>query len=111
MKFKKPSNTICLVVVILLLFILCCGAFVYSQINDLTAPLEGERIYITGEVLVESTYVNFEVIEQSKGYTIFRDNQTDILYLEFKRNGYSSAITVLLNTDGTPKTYSQFVGG
>ena len=111
MKFKKPSNTICLIVVLLLIFILLCGAFVYSQIVDLTEPLSVEQSYVEGEQMFISTYAQFEIIEQKKEYTILRDAQTDVLYIEFKRNGYSSALTVLVNADGTPKTYSQFIGG
>jgi archaellum component FlaG (FlaF/FlaG flagellin family) len=111
MNFKKPSNTICLIVVVLLLFILCCGAFVYSQINDLTEPLENEHVYKAGEKLADSVYTDFEIIEQRKEYTILRDAQTDVLYIELRRNGYSSALTVLFNADGTPKTYSQFLDG
>ena len=111
MDWKRPSGTICLVVVVLLLFILLCGAFMFSQISDLTEPLEGKQTYTTGQKTFESTYADFEIIEQGPEFTILRDTQTDVLYIEFKRNGYSSALTVLVNADGTPKTYSQFVGG
>ena len=110
MKFKKPSNTICLIVVMLLIFILLCGAYVYSQIVNVTQPLAGPNRN-NGEIMFISDYVEFELIEQDTTHTIFRDTQTDVLYVEFKRNGYSSALTVLLNADGTPKTYSQFIGG
>lgn len=107
---KKPSGTICLVVVVLLVFILLCGAVMYTQITKVTQPL-GSQNYTIGEKTFESTYAEFEIIEQGQEYTILRDAQTDVLYMEFKRNGYSSALTVLLNADGTPKTYSQFIGG
>lgn len=110
MDWKKPSGTICLVVVVLLIFILSCGAIMFSQISNLTEPLEGGN-YTIGQKTFESTYAEFEIIEQGPEYTIIRDAQTDVLYMEFKRNGYSSALTVLVNADGTPKTYSQFVGG
>ena len=111
MKFKKPSNTICLIVVMLLIFILLCGAYVYSQIVNLTEPLAVDQYYTNGEIMFTSDYAEFEIIEQETEYTILRDTQTDVLYIEFKRNGYSSALTVLVNADGTPKTYSQFIGG
>jgi hypothetical protein len=110
MKFKKPSNTICLVVVLLLVFILISGAFVYSQIYHLVTPL-GETEIISGKVIIDSPYVELDVIEQENQYTILRDKQTDVLYIELRRNGYSSAVTVLLNEDGTPKKYSQFIDG
>ena len=110
MKFKKPSNTICLIVVLLLIFILLCGVYVYSQIVNVTEPLAGQN-HTDGEIMFTSDYAEFEIIEQKTEYTILRDTQTDVLYIEFKRNGYSSALTVLVNADGTPKTYSQFIGG
>ena len=110
-KFKKPSNTICLIVVMLLIFILLCGAFVYSQIVSLIAPLDVEHDHDNDGIVVSSTYVEFEIVEDATEHTIYRDNLTDVLYIEYKRNGYSSAMTVLMNTDGTPKTYSQFIGG
>lgn len=111
MDWKKPSGTICLVVVVLLIFSILCGAFIYTQIIDLAEPLEGGPSYSIGQKTFESTYAEFEIIEQGPEFTILRDTQTDVLYMEFKRNGYSSALTVLVNADGTPKTYSQFVGG
>ena len=95
----------------LLIFILLCGAFVYSQIVNLTEPLADGQQYTNGEQMFTSVYAQFEIIDQDTEYTILRDAQTDVLYIEFKRNGYSSALTVLLNADGTPKTYSQFIGG
>ena len=91
------------------MFILCCGAFVYTQIVNLTEPLEVERLYITGDNVINSTYAELEIIEHKPEYTVFRDLQTDVLYIELKRNGYSSALTVLLNADGSPKMYSQFL--
>lgn len=108
---KKPSSTVCLIVVVLLLFILLCGIFMHIQIDYLLDPLKGNQNLTESQTVLESTYVNFEIIEQGKEYTIFRDAQTDVLYIEYKRNGYSSAMTVLLNADGSPKTYSQYIGG
>lgn len=104
--FKKPSNTICLVVVMLLILVVSCCAFFYVEANRLIEQLNT----VEGNV-VSSEYVSFSIIENEETYTIYRDDTTDILYIELKRNGYSSALTILFNEDGTPKKYGQYNNG
>lgn len=111
MQFKKPRNTMWLIIIMLLIFSILCGAFIYTQIVKLIQPLNEKQRQENETIVVDSTYAEFDIIEENNTHTIYRDTQTDVLYIEFKRNGYSSAMSVLMNADGTPKTYSQYIGG
>ena len=102
MKFKKPSNTVCLIVLALLVFIVFCTAILFHEVRKVVTPLDTNGNTIT------SVYADFQEIESSEEYSIYRDIETDVLYIEMRRNGYSSALSPLYNGDGTLKKYSQF---
>ncbi len=102
MKLKKPSNTVCLIVVALLVFILFCTTILVHEIKKIITPLD------TNENTITSVYADFEEIESTIEYSIYRDIETDVLYIEIRRNGYSSALSPLFNSDGSLKKFSQF---
>lgn len=55
---------------------------------------------------VHSKYIDMELVEEYDGYDIYRDTNTNVLYLVV--GGYStSLITPILNSDGTPKLYEE----
>lgn len=55
---------------------------------------------------VKSRYCNMEAVEVTEGGIIYRDTNTDVLYLAV--GGYSSfGLTPILNADGTARLYSE----
>lgn len=54
--------------------------------------------------IVHSRYIYLVDVEQGDGYVIYRDTETEVMYLCI--GGYSAAMmTPILNSDGTPKLY------
>lgn len=56
---------------------------------------------------INSKYISMQLVEEGDAYFIYRDVNTDVLYLAVK-GGYSSLLTPILNADGTPRLYSNF---
>lgn len=104
-KYKFPSFSICMVVVLLLMFVVLMISIIIARIQSVTNPLNDNMI---NESAISSMYVDLEIVEKDQYHTIYVDNQTGILYMEIKSNGYSSALTVLLKEDGTPKKLSDY---
>lgn len=47
--------------------------------------------------------------ELADGYSIFEERETGICYLEYK-GSFGKGITVMLNPDGTPRTWGEMEG-
>ena len=95
MKSKKPSNTMCVMVVVLLVFILLICGFFYRQIDIITEPLvEVDEMY----KVTNSEYANLEIIDSGVTYNIYKDIDTDVLYIELSIfvSGNSFAIILFL---------------
>lgn len=55
---------------------------------------------------VQSKYIKLTVVEQGDSYFIYRDTNTNVMYLCI--GGYNSAMmTPILNSNGTPKIYKE----
>lgn len=106
-KYKRPTTTVCLLVILLLIFIICITILTIQQVAKIIDPLFNDNRDMQNEYVIESSYVNLEIVERGDTYIIYRDNYTDILYLELRSNGYSSSLTVIMDENGEPKKYSQ----
>lgn len=104
-KNKLPLGSICLVGVLLLTLLLLLAITIVARVHSVISPLNSN---ISNESVIDSKYIDFHIVEQGENYVIYVDQQTGVLYMEIKSNGYSSAITVLLNEDGTPKKLSDY---
>ena len=54
----------------------------------------------------------FEKIGSDNHFYVYRETTTDVMYMQYReRNGYGGCggLTVMLNTDGTPLLYSEYV--
>ena len=102
---KKPAGNVCLLVVLLLVLIISLVTFVAKQIHFIVNPLNNDIRNQQHEYDIESEYINLQILEKEQTYVIYRDINTNNLYLELRSNGYSSALTPILESDGTPKKY------
>lgn len=50
-------------------------------------------------------YIDLEEIAYNRGHYIYRDINTDVLYLQIKYNSGELVMTPILNPDGTAKLY------
>lgn len=106
-KCKPPSLSVCLFVVLLLILIVGITSFLFAEVKMLISPLNDTAM--ENEIhIVESQYVRFDIVEVGDTYNIYVDKDTEILYIELKANGYSSALSVLMKADGTPKKLSDY---
>lgn len=106
-KCKTPSVSVCLFVVLLLILTVVLTSFLFAEVKMLISPLNDTAI--ENEIhIVESQYVCFDIVEVGDTYNIYVDKDTEILYIELKANGYSSALSVLMKADGTPKKLSDY---
>ena len=106
-KCKPPSLSVCLFVVLLLILIVVLTSFLFAEVKMLISPLNDTAM--ENEIhIVESQYVRFDIVEVGDTYNIYVDKDTEILYIELKANGYSSALSVLMKADGTPKKLSDY---
>ena len=48
------------------------------------------------------------IIDMYNNVTILRDKYTNVLYIEY-HEGYAGGLTVMLNTDGTPMLYNEWL--
>ena len=48
--------------------------------------------------------------ELADGYSILEERETGVCYLEFDTGFYRYGITVMLNPDGTPRTWGEMEG-
>lgn len=103
---KKPGGTVCLLVILLLVLIISISGFIVKKITTLVHPLNNDIRNQQYEYTIESNYINLQILEKESTYVIYRDTNTDNLYLELRANGYSSALTPILESDGTPKKYT-----
>jgi len=106
-KCKSPSLSACLFVILLLVLIMGITSFLVAEVKMLTTPLNG-TVTENETHIVESQYVSFDIVEVGDTYNIYVDRDTEILYIELKANGYSSALTALMKADGTPKKLSDY---
>ena len=107
LKCKPPSLSVCLFVVLLLILIMGITTFLVAEVKMLTTPLN-ETTTENETRIVESQYIHFDLVEIGDTYNIYVDKDTDILYIELKANGYSSALSVILKADGAPKKLSDY---
>lgn len=55
---------------------------------------------------VNSKYMSLQTIEEGDSYIVFRDINTNVLYI-FAGRADNGVLTPILNSDGTPKLYKE----
>lgn len=89
----KKTLVILLSVIFAIIALGCSG-------NNMTTDSWSNVAYANNE------YVQMELVERNGMCLTYRDKLTDVMYLVV--GGYSTAMmTVILNSDGTPKLYSE----
>lgn len=98
-----------LVAVLAITLVVLIGLFLYSVIESNKPPIPT----MVGEVATpESEFIQLEVIEEYPTYIVYRDQLTDVMYLEMTgdaRKGTSyHTCTVIYGADGFPLKYGDY---
>lgn len=96
--------------VLTIVFVLLVGLFIYGRVDDILRPLYNKNNLDSqiGVLSVDSQYVQMEIVDEGPEFKIYRDRNTDILYLNIKTTLYSSSLSPIYNSDGKPAKYSDF---
>jgi uncharacterized lipoprotein YehR (DUF1307 family) len=91
---KKQLAVLLIIITICIFSLTGCGSG--SNLNDCE---------YNGDV-VHSKYIDLLEVERGDCYVIYRDTETEVMYLCI--GGYSAAMmTPILNSNGTPKLYEE----
>ena len=93
-----------------IILIILIGLFVYGRVHNLLKPLYGKNLEIgdSGYVEVDSEYVRLEVIDQGETFKIYRDMDTDVLYMNVMGTLYSSSLSPIYKEDGEVMKYPDY---
>ena len=98
-----------LVAALTILLLVLTGLFLYSISERNKPPIPT----VVGEIATpESEFVQLEVVEEFNTYIVYRDQLTDVMYLEMtgdaKKGTSYHTCTVIYGKDGFPLKYSDY---